>query len=545
MWISELQVLHLKSFTDSGPLQLSKGINVLVGKNNAGKSTLQQAVLCLQANQQALFSQTKEIIRIGSPTSTVRIHLRDIEEAYFNTKGISDGDQGNLTIQFTPSGQVQEFTPEGEKSATITDIKTITNQEPNNFIVPYTLKRVGRGFENLTTGNGQATPTYVFETLAQLANKIHPLTQTTHRHHARFDELCTSLIGSPMGIIEGPYGHLPGIYAGQNGSIPLSQMGDGVPNIVGLIVHLLKAERKLFIIEELENSINPEPLKLLLEEIKTSAKERQNQFLISTHSNIVLQSLASENDCKIIEVTQTPARPGEVAESSCTEIEKGDVEARRRILKSLGYSLADSDMFDGWLILEEASAETIIRRFLIPQFAPKLANVLGIIATRGYNQVENQFTALAQNFLYLHLTPAYQKRIWVVVDAGDKEREVIEHLQHDFGSWLPEHFDQFGKHDFEEYYPSYFHDEVKEILNLPVNSDEKRKKKQKAKKGLLLKVMGWIEEDIKRAEREFESSAQEVIAKLKNIENRLIKATAESSQNSVLMLATAETRANA
>ena len=185
-----------------------------------------------------------------------------------------------------------------------------------------------------------------------------------------------------MGIIEGPYGHLPGIYAGQNGSIPLSQMGDGVPNIVGLIVHLLKAERKLFIIEELENSINPEPLKLLLEEIKTSAKERQNQFLISTHSNIVLQSLASEGDCKIIEVTQTQAKPGEIAESSCTQIEKGDVEARRRVLMNLGYSLADSDMFDGWLILEEASAQTIIRKFLTPQPCPKLTNHILVLSRR-------------------------------------------------------------------------------------------------------------------------------------------------------------------
>jgi len=546
LWISELQVLNLKSFADSGRLQLSKGINVLVGKNNAGKSTLQQAVLCLQTNQQALFSQTNEIIRIGSPTATIHIYLQDIEAAYFNTEGISNGDQGKLTIQFTSSGQTQTFIPEGEENTTIIDVKSITNQEPNNFILPYTLKRVGRGFENLTTGNGgQLQQKYVFESLTQLANTIHPLTQVTHPHHARFDELCQNLIGSPMGIIEGPYGHLPGIYAGQSGSIPLSQMGDGVPNILGLIVHLLKAERKLFIIEELENSINPEPLKLLLEAIKTSAKERQNQFLISTHSNIVLQSLASEDNCKIIEVTQPPVGPGDIPESLCTQIERDDVEERRRVLMNLGYSLADSNMFDGWLILEETSAQTIIRKLLIPYFAPKLINVLGIIAAMGYTQAENQFTVLAQNFLYLHLTPAYKKKIWVIIDAGENESQVVERLRNSFKGWPPEHFDQFGKHDFEEYYPSCFQDEVKKILNLPVNGNEKKKKKQEAKKELLLKVMEWIEEDINRAEREFESSAQEVIAKLKNIENRLIGATTESSQNSILMLTTAETRAKA
>ncbi len=524
MWISELQVINVKSFADSGLLKLSKGINVIVGKNNAGKSTLLQSVLCLQSTNQQPFYQPKEAMRIGASESTVRIRLQDIEAAYFNTKGISDGDHGDVTISFTSDSlpRVFTFTPEGTDSEAIPDVKLITHQEPNNFILPYTMKRFTQGFNPLT-GTNQTQPKYVLESLNQLADKIQPYTQSTHPDHEQFDKFCQGFIGSPMGIIEGTNGHLPGIYTGQHGSIPLSQMGDGVPHIVGLIVHLLKAEKKLFVIEELENGINPEPLKLLLEEIKRSAKERQNQFLISTHNNIVLQTLASEADCNIIEVTQAQIRPGEIPESSCVQIEKGDVEARRRVLMNLGYSLADSDMFDGWLILEEASAETVIRKFLIPQFAPKLINVLGIIATRGYTQVENQFMALAQNFLYLHLTPAYEKRIWVIIDAGERENQVIERLRHDFKSWPPEHFDQFGEHDFEKYYPSCFQDEAEKILTLPDNSEEAKKKKQEAKNALRIKVMKWIDEDISRAKQGFQSSAQEVIDKLKNIESRLLE----------------------
>lgn len=525
MWISNLQVINIKSFADAGLLQLSKGINVIVGKNNAGKSTLLQCVLSMQStNQSHPFNQAKEARRIGTSESTIRITLQNIEEAHFNIQGISEGGQGDLTITFNSDTlpNAFTFTPLGNDGAEIPNVKPITNQEPNNFILPYTIKRFAQGFNPLMSNNPSQTK-YVFESLAQLAEKIQPYTQSTHPLHEQFDKLCRGFIGSPMGIIEGANGHLPGIYTNQNGSILLSQMGDGVPHIVGLIVHLLRAEKRLFVIEELENGINPEPLKLLLEEIKRSAKEQQNQFLISTHSNIVLQSLASEKDCKIIEVTQAKIRPGEIPVSSCIQIERGDVEARRRVLLNLGYSLADSDMFDGWLILEEASAETVIRKFLIPQFAPKLINVLGIIETKGYAQVENQFMALAQNFLYLHLTPAYQKRIWVIIDAGDKEKEVIERLRHDFGSWSPEHFDQLGEHDFEKYYPSCFQDDVTDIFQLPFNSDTTKKKKQKAKDELRIKVMKWIEEDIIRAKQEFQSSAQEVIGKLKNIESRLLK----------------------
>ncbi len=382
MWLSELQLVNIKSFADSGTLHLSKGINVLVGKNNAGKSTLLQAVLCLQqSGQQQPYTLVKEAKRIGATAaSTIRLRIQDIDAAYFPDSGISDGAAGDLTITFTADPIPREFTftPIEPNSKAISGVKWIPNLEQNNYIFPYTIKRYAPYFNNLTS-NPTPQPVYVLESLNQLADKIHPFTQSSHPQHKLFDELCQHLMGSTMGIIAGPTGHLPGIYTDHNGSIPLSQMGDGVPNIVGLIVQLLKAENKLFVIEELENSINPEPLKRLLEEIKRSAKERQNQFLISTHSNIVLQSLASEPDCTIIEVTQAEVSDGAIPTSLCNQIARDDVEARRRVLQNLGYSLADSEMFDGWLILEESSAATIIRKYLIPRFAPKLVNVLGII----------------------------------------------------------------------------------------------------------------------------------------------------------------------
>jgi energy-coupling factor transporter ATP-binding protein EcfA2 len=524
MWISELQVVNIKAFADSGVLRFSKGINIVVGKNNAGKSTLLQTVLCLQTSNQQYFSHPSEAKRIGAGESIVRIRLEEIDAAYFNTEGISDGATGDVRMVFTPDSLPKEFAyvpyiPEGTNIVAIPGVKQITNQEPNNFIFPYTVKRFAQYFNNLTSNN-QTQQKYILESLSQLADKIQPFTQTSHLRHKQFEELCHSLLGSSMGIIEGGTGHLPGIYAGRIGRIPLSQMGDGMPHIVGLIVQLLNAEKKLFVIEELENSINPEPLKRLLEEIKRSAKEQGNQFLISTHSNIVLQALASEEDCTIIEVTQPQVSDGAIPTSVCTSIAKNDVEARRRVLLGLGYSLADSEMYDGWLILEESSAQTVIRKFLIPYFAPKLANILGIIATGGYNQAGNQFMTLYQNFLYLHLTPAYAQRVWVIVDAGEEERKELDRLRQKFLRWPSEHFSQFSEHDFERYYPACFQEEVQRILALPTKGNE-AKKRQEQKTELLKRVLAWIDEDRDRAKKEFKVSAKTVIAKLKTIEKKL------------------------
>lgn len=111
----------------------------------------------------------------------------------------------------------------------------------------------------------------------------------------------------------------------------------------------------------------------------------------------------------------------------------------------------------------------------------------------------------------------------MIIDAGDREREVIEHLQHDFGSWPLEHFDQFCEHDFERYYPSCFQEKVEEVLALPGNSKDEKKKKREAKSELRIEVMRWIDEDRNRARKEFECSAREVIGKLRKIETRLFE----------------------
>jgi hypothetical protein len=57
-----------------------------------------------------------------------------------------------------------------------------------------------------------------------------------------------------------------------------------------------------------------------------------------------------------------------------------DPAARVAALSDLGYELYDFNLFDGWLILEESSAERIIRDYLIPWFVPRLTRVRTIAA---------------------------------------------------------------------------------------------------------------------------------------------------------------------
>src|SRR5208282_6863616 len=51
MWVKSLHLKNIKSFADSDEIEFSSGINLLVGPNNAGKSTIIRAISVLQPFQ--------------------------------------------------------------------------------------------------------------------------------------------------------------------------------------------------------------------------------------------------------------------------------------------------------------------------------------------------------------------------------------------------------------------------------------------------------------------------------------------------------------
>ncbi|MCH8024248.1 MAG: hypothetical protein IIB43_06015, partial [Candidatus Marinimicrobia bacterium] len=119
------------------------------------------------------------------------------------------------------------------------------------------------------------------------------------------------------------------------------------------------------------NDIHPKALKGLLSLI--AEKYETNQFIVTTHSHIVTKYLGSNPNSKVFEVKVS--FENRIPSSEIEEV-ASDVEARRSLLESLGYELIDVDMWESWLILEESSAEKIIREYLIPWFVPKLVGKL-------------------------------------------------------------------------------------------------------------------------------------------------------------------------
>lgn len=305
-------------------------------------------------------------------------------------------------------------------------------------------------------------------------------------------------------------GQRPGAYMPNQERLYIDQMGEGVANIVFLLSNLAVSENKIFLIEELENDLHPKALKALLDLIIESSKT--NQFFISTHSNIVVRHLAADVGSKLFNITiEENSNP---PKALIIEVEP-TVEARLGVLRDLGYAFSDFELWDGWLILEESSAERIIRDYLIPWFAPKLSRVR-TLAVGGISQVESTFEDFHRLVRFTHLEEAYKNKAWILVDGDASGKEIVEKLLTRYKSWGSSRFQCFSNAQFEHYYPESFADKVKATLEIV---DKKARKESKLQ--LLNDVRAWLDEDKQRGKAALQVSAKEVIMHLKNIEKTL------------------------
>ena len=294
--------------------------------------------------------------------------------------------------------------------------------------------------------------------------------------------------------------------------LPIDQLGEGVPNVVALLVDLAVSKDKLFLIEEPENDLHPKALKALMDLIILSSKA--NQFIISTHSNIVLRYLGAEPNAKIYEIRPMDRRQPPEATVHLVE---ATPEARLKVLRDLGYSFSDFDLWDGWLILEESSAERIIRDYLIPWFVPKLTRIRTLAAS-GADDVEPRFVDFDRLTRFTHLEGAYKGAAWVRLDGDPKGSAIVDKLRVDYKDWPEDRFACYSSDQFEIYFPAEFQERIEVLIKKPSG-----KHKSDEKKSLLKNVLAWLDEDEERGKKALEISAAEIIEDLQKIEAQLLK----------------------
>jgi len=537
MKIPSITLRNIRCFRGDHKIDLSPSINLFVGHNNSGKSTILKALYQLQGT---LLSE-RDISVVCNDISEVIISLEKQMDKYSfngNRYPVSRlSEQKEAWISFKP-GQMgvvyarEIYNPYNqvalseERVVEYDKVKTYSNMEPENLIYPIFSNRKVNDFKS-DTSESQAR--HVSENFENLCAKVERLKHPNKKKFTPFNEVCIDVLGFEVGI-EGydKEKHIV-FYVDDDTHIPITSMGAGIPNLLGIIVNLFTAENKIFLIEEPENDLHPKALKTLLNLITKSSSN--NQFIISTHSNIVVRHLGAVEGSKVFQVkSETNYREYPVLPTS-TVRSLDTIEDRIQVLDDLGYEVVDTFQWSGWLFLEESSAETIIRDFLIHDFAPHLKSKLRTFSAKGLGYVTGKFEEFNKMFVFLHLNNIYKNKAWVIVDGGidgnSEENRVIKKLKETYmrSGWHEEQFRQFSQHEFEEYYPSLYVEKFRKLMtevSKETDSEKRSKAKRKKKEELLLEVKKWYIEHHDEAKKAFAVSAREVIDILKEIEKALL-----------------------
>lgn len=501
MKITAIQLKNLRGFKEVSKTDFSESINIFIGPNNAGKSTVLNAIFMLQRNVLG-----KNDITIGERIGKVILYYSEGHFQYIknntnlNNSIVVDLLQGNKI--YSPNGDIVGHPPQ---------------KEPDNLIYPYLSKRKSIGYNETINEANTVSVEGNFNFLYSKIDRI--VTPQFQPANKLYIEACESILGFVVSTLAKGAGKKAVYFIKNSEHIPLTAMGEGVANILGLVTDLCVAENKIFLIEEPENDIHPKALKSLLKLIVE--KSDTNQFFISTHSNIVMKYLGGELGSKVFKVTNDARDKvrSNLFISNLSEV-PNIPEIRRQVLEDLGYDFFDFDLWKGWLFLEESSAEILIRDYFIDWFVSPLKNKLRTFSAGGTASILPKFEDFDRLFIFLHMEPTYKNKVWVIIDSGDEEANIINKMKEKYtkSGWLETNFSQFKEHDFEKYLPYEFQSKVDEILVI-----KDKQERRKAKKELIEEVKKWIAINEEAAKEKFKESAKEVIEKLKIINNEISK----------------------
>lgn len=499
MKIHDLRLFGIRCFEDSGDIQFDPKFNVLVGKNNAGKSTILKAILGLQG-----FPFNHVDVRPGHLTNSfISCHLNEIVQNDIMHIGKAP-DLRSMRVTTVYYGNAPNY-GDAQHHQNGVGQPLFPATRPHHVIVPFLAKRKATAFSHdISLGNQSA----INGTLSLLYSRIDLLATKGHPDHDRFSQAVIDIIGIPITTKASNSGKEAGYYFDRNNFVTLENKGDGVTEMAALIVELCTEQNKIFVLEEPETNLHPKGLKALLGMVRAASES--NQFFIATHSNVVVRELSDGDNGKIFRVY----RNGEhhTSPSKVEEVEKSP-QGHLELLRELGYEFADFELHDGWFFLEESSAERIIQDILIPIFVPQLGGRLRTFSSGGVDALEPSVADFQSLMVFIHLQPVYKGRLWVRADGDASGIETVKKMRTSFPHLSEEAFSTFKKEQFEYFYPSQFQERARAVLAI----DDKHSKRQQ-KLELLVTVLEWTKANPAEAKSAWAVSAEKPIKLLQVIE---------------------------
>ena len=390
MKLSKIQITGFQSFRDSGEIEFGDGINLIVGQNNSGKSSLLRALQPNLRDDRNRSPDQWENHILPNPNVILTVKLSGIEY-----KKILLRSKNNIIP--TPSGSDLDSYLKSLFSKNVQKFKIVKNpgEQPkilfeDAYGIPY------NHYIHIASHNGEitiqgSTNSNIYEPqiisyYITSVNTFHfnaermSIGESAHSHAERLTENANNL-PSVLMTLQGERGdtfnkliqHLREIFPTvgnmsvgpvyQNSNIEvriwptqamqrrelsfsLNNSGTGVAQVIAILTAVMTIEQAVIVIDEVNSFLHPAAVKTLLRILQT--EYNQHQYIISTHSPEVI-SFSNPSTVHLVK------RNG--YESTVHRLNINQIDDFREVADHLGISMADVFAADNVIWVEGPTEE--------------------------------------------------------------------------------------------------------------------------------------------------------------------------------------------
>jgi len=410
MYLSKFKLFNYKSFQDSGLLEFTPGINIIVGQNNAGKTALLEA---LTLN----FSDVphRSIKTLNNPLSTLgNIQSKSQVSLYLDKKELRlilaqgllpfvipvvKDDLKNQDYNFNDT--IEQLDRSLNKDDSVEFIVSLYGSNiidiPNTdlpFILYSNLTDVisARNGEDIYVPTGSRNSENMYHCIDIKLTVDGKLDINIDLHTTLSDTILIKLFklfqsriyrfyAERLNISRCAFGN-KSILQPKDLAVSLSSCGTGIGQVLAILYVVMNSpEPRTIIIDEPQSFLHPGAAKKLIEILKQFP---QHQYFIATHSPTIINAA---NPSKIIMLKY------EDCETKVSAINAKEAREQRSLLAEVGVSLSDVFGADN-ILWVEGPTEQICFPLILEKLAEKSLLGTTILAVQDVGRLDNKNASL-------------------------------------------------------------------------------------------------------------------------------------------------------
>lgn len=410
MYISKFSINNYKSYLKSGDLELNKGINIITGQNNAGKTALLQSLSLNFENlpHKSTTTLPNSFSKITAPSfANIELNISREELRTYIINDFSFLDIPNFHGVNPSTLEHQKFydnylkdenvikckLQEGRVvSANFKSLNTIKDNTISRFIINksngdlvFSQRLTGNNFlfqiveliiqriycfqaERLNISQGPVGIVSILKTNASNLPEVLNILQSDRARFERFNSYVRKIFPQifQISIRPSPHNTVQIVVWNENPTleridlvVPLSECGTGLGQVLAILYVILTSDiPKIIIIDEPNSFLHPGASRKLVEILK---EHPQHQFIISTHSPSTIAA-SNPKTINIIRIKE--------AQSYIESVSLKEVNTQQLYLAEIGSKLSDVFGADNILWVEGKTEE-----ICFPKIIEQMKNV--------------------------------------------------------------------------------------------------------------------------------------------------------------------------